>query len=463
MSYTFNLNIQDYTLIELKDLLNIVEPYTLEDIVNNENELREKLIMDDDVSKEKKGDIIKFLESAKNTLIADYKKKFEEVTKEKPEALKTVNIINSVRRDQIAEKGENINTIYKLISLDSRFRDNYDNTKSTDFIMDLPTNIKNVISIELSSIEIPSTYYQISHSFGNNYFWFQYADPSATDINDLSLNTYYVEIPDGNYSRQKIQDTINREILSIVRNYNTDGKSPGSWPVRACPIINIDENSGKSWLYVESNPDDDHATENAYKTNTKFNVFFNKKSYSTKVCENIVLKGSRKLESDDPMFDIADEKHNLDYASDIISSIGWTLGYRGKHYLFEGENIVENTVRYISTGCYDAHGPKYLYVIVNDFNKNFNNFCVPTYNSSLGSSNVIARISTDSFSSSKFSTGQIVQKNNLRDNYTFRKRKYFGPVNISRLQIQIVDEFGRIVDLNSMDFSMALNVVCLYD
>ena len=80
MSYTFNLNIQDYTLIELKDLLNIVEPYTLEDIVNNENELREKLIMDDDVSKEKKGDIIKFLESAKNTLIADYKKKFEEVS-----------------------------------------------------------------------------------------------------------------------------------------------------------------------------------------------------------------------------------------------------------------------------------------------------------------------------------------------------------------------------------------------
>ena len=35
---TITLNIQDYTLIELKDLLNIVEPYTLEDIVNNENE-----------------------------------------------------------------------------------------------------------------------------------------------------------------------------------------------------------------------------------------------------------------------------------------------------------------------------------------------------------------------------------------------------------------------------------------
>ena len=122
MSHTFNLNIQDYSVEELKDLLNIKEPYTLEDIVNNENELREKLVVDQDVSREKKRDIIKFLESTKEILIKEKKKTFKKIVEENPGALKTVNLINSIRRDHIAEKDENINTIQKLISIDSKFR-----------------------------------------------------------------------------------------------------------------------------------------------------------------------------------------------------------------------------------------------------------------------------------------------------------------------------------------------------
>ena len=54
MANTFNLSIKDYNINELKELLNLVEPYTLEDIVNQENDLREKLLMDTAVSEEKK-------------------------------------------------------------------------------------------------------------------------------------------------------------------------------------------------------------------------------------------------------------------------------------------------------------------------------------------------------------------------------------------------------------------------
>ena len=32
-------------------------------------------------------------------------------------------------------------------------------------------------------------------------------------------------------------------------------------------------------------------------------------------------------------------------------------------------------------------------------------------------------------------------------------RFYYGPVNINKLEIKLVDDFGRIVDLNNMDFS----------
>ena len=37
-----------------------------------------------------------------------------------------------------------------------------------------------------------------------------------------------------------------------------------------------------------------------------------------------------------------------------------------------------------------------------------------------------------------------------------RTREYFGPVNIDRLHISLLDEFGRELDLNSMDWSMTL-------
>ena len=69
----FNLSIDDYNINELKDLLNLVDPFTMEDIVNNENRLKEKLLVDTNVSNEKKKDISKFLETVKKLLIKEKK------------------------------------------------------------------------------------------------------------------------------------------------------------------------------------------------------------------------------------------------------------------------------------------------------------------------------------------------------------------------------------------------------
>jgi hypothetical protein len=37
-------------------------------------------------------------------------------------------------------------------------------------------------------------------------------------------------------------------------------------------------------------------------------------------------------------------------------------------------------------------------------------------------------------------------------------RKYFGPVDIQRLQIKLFDDHGRILDMNYSDFSFCLNL-----
>ncbi len=43
------------------------------------------------------------------------------------------------------------------------------------------------------------------------------------------------------------------------------------------------------------------------------------------------------------------------------------------------------------------------------------------------------------------------------------KRAYFGPVNIKKLHIKLLDELGRTVDLNNNDFSFSIQLEQLYD
>ena len=45
----------------------------------------------------------------------------------------------------------------------------------------------------------------------------------------------------------------------------------------------------------------------------------------------------------------------------------------------------------------------------------------------------------------------------------FYVRKYFGPVNISKLKITILDELGRVVDFNNTDYSLSLRIEQLYN
>ena len=50
------------------------------------------------------------------------------------------------------------------------------------------------------------------------------------------------------------------------------------------------------------------------------------------------------------------------------------------------------------------------------------------------------------------------------DNNAFAKlRRYNGPINLTRLQIKIVDHFGSVIDLNNMDFSLTLELQILYE
>jgi hypothetical protein len=131
---------------------------------------------------------------------------------------------------------------------------------------------------------------------------------------------------------------------------------------------------------------------------------------------------------------------------------GWLLGFRN--------GIYTGNLNYVSEGVVDMIGPKYLFLVVDDHNNNVNNNFFSAFNSSILNKNILARITliSTSFSISAISS---IQQNNLSIITT--PRDYFGPVNITNLTIQLLDEYGRVVNLNNMDFSFCLNLVTVYD
>lgn len=79
----------------------------------------------------------------------------------------------------------------RVVSVDSRFRESQ-MMFATDYYHKLITPIKNVISVRLSSVEIPNTFYTFSQTRGNVFMRIYY--PSGG-------STYYdVVLPDGNYT-----------------------------------------------------------------------------------------------------------------------------------------------------------------------------------------------------------------------------------------------------------------------
>ena len=87
------------------------------------------------------------------------------------------------------------------LNIDSRFRDYSQSTSSTDFYIRLPRVYKNVISIKLSSIEIPNTWFSFSQARGDTSF---------------KINNSVISISEGNYAPVDLAAAINTSITAAI-------------------------------------------------------------------------------------------------------------------------------------------------------------------------------------------------------------------------------------------------------
>jgi hypothetical protein len=326
-------------------------------------------------------------------------------------------------------------TVTKLFNVDSRFRDNYNTTSSTNFSVQLQIEQKNVIEMKLCDLEIPTTYYPISTTLGNNYMWIKFIkDP----INDINNKYVYVFIPDGNYYFEDLINYINGVSclkllnnptnssinLDLIYNNGTVGTGTGKIQLGIFTSADISGNSNDNYTSIELN------FNGSYLYDFSGNIV--KKTVVMNITQMInIYGGNRYL-----------QKSNYN----IQNNFGWLLGYKNK--LYTGE------LSYISEGVMDIIGPRYLYLIIDDgisssVNTNFFSAAGTGLNS-----NTIARIS---LKSPPFN----IQSQNDFSVYT-EPRYYFGPVTISKFNISLVDEYKRVLDLNKNDISFTLRLTVIY-
>jgi hypothetical protein len=146
--------------------------------------------------------------------------------------------------------------------------------------------------------------------------------------------------------------------------------------------------------------------------------------------------------------------------------LGWQLGYRTAIYqLGGGEDSTGSTSpgipqSAVSEGICLITGPQYVFLCIDDYNNNVNNYYASAYGSSTIAPNIIARLNIKQQINSAGAYG-VVSGESLSTSLTY-SREYFGPVDIQRIRITLVDDFGRVLDLNNMDWSFALMFECVY-
>lgn len=79
-------------------------------------------------------------------------------------------------------------TKIKHISIDTKFRDDYDYTQPASFQIVLPERVNDVHSMRVTNMEIPMSFYNISTNLGNNYF--KITNGGTTTIITLDDNNY---------------------------------------------------------------------------------------------------------------------------------------------------------------------------------------------------------------------------------------------------------------------------------
>ena len=471
----FMLNIDDYSDGELEEILSLSFPYQQEDIITKKNDLYVKLVQDTSVDSSTKDKITEFLDMVSFRL-SKVISIVQPTTKQNDMNFNELkNTVNETNNHFIIEKEQdmkeayhskiadglhvgdlggappgiinplNYRTIKRALNIDSRFRPNYYRSSSGDQMLSLPYKFEKVINMRLASIELPLTYYAVSESLGNNCFVVNWDNSGG-----VFQNSVLVKIPDGNYQTyntnvasgsggSEIESILNGALLSSVAIVSPNGTNNGN-TIQTDISFNlrytVDSISGKSVFALDTSGIDPISD---------LPTLIDDGKLEYQIVFSVDKDGNRKDNQPLPFY------------------LGWELGYRLGIYesgLGSSSVPLRLPAAIVSEGLYDINGPQYIFVAIDDYNNNVNNYFVSAYSDSINNRNILARINLSNRGNSN-GAYRTTETDGLSSQIN-RSRNYFGPVSIEKLRITLYDEYGRIIDLNNMDWSCSLTFECMY-
>jgi hypothetical protein len=424
-----DLDITNYKISDLEKFFKLPTNYTDAIVIEKEERKRSQILKSNEITKENKDEIVIFLNKAKQLLIKTKKEEEPIIKREIPPIVHT-------KQEEFPQSNLNPlekKTTTKSLCIDTLFRENYNKTKSTDYIYKLPVYINNVVSIQLTSFEFPNMIECFSTENGSNSFEIEVFNVNTGDL-DLLGNpiyedaSYTIIIPDGNY----VSDTFETILNNMLQNMTNDTSSS-----IGLKFLKVEISLQTNTIIRATNSLID--TKCLYPYDLSDNEFYSPNFYF-KV--NFGIKNK-------PLY----------------KSAGWMMGFRNESYIVNKNNTYTNLIdtnkiiiydSYLrSESSYGSTLDNYIFVEIDDYNNNYpTNTVISTNTSSYIGKNVLARIvlTSGSYTTITDNAGDCILK----------KREYFGPIKLEKFRIRILNRFGDVIQLKQNDYSFVLELKQIY-
>jgi hypothetical protein len=410
------------------------------------------------------------------------------------------------------------NTISRFVNLDSQFRQytNGIDSTSTNYTLDLSDTLKNALSLTLYSYQIPFSWYAIDTAYGNTCLW----------ILDASTNqAINVSIPSGNYNQLDFATQLNKSFIAagfsfpafppanipintpvyynpnsgIITLYLYDGSyndltnSTNNFTIdQTTQIIFYDFtgvlqcnntclsknssyfNNSLGWVmgyrvpYVNVDPSGNTASSILDLNGTKYLILviddYNQNHVNNSLVSISQFSNTLKIPSyyspDIPYTCIQPGTNNLTQIVNEVTLqtlIDTQTTNVENGLLIAGKYEGDYSPTQISLPSAPRTLTKSQIYTINEINKSRNNITnylakAPT------TSDILAVIPVKT--SVGVPTGSLLVEfsGSLKDS----SRTYFGPVNIERMAVKLLDDKGNVLNLNGNDWCVTLVCECLY-
>jgi hypothetical protein len=445
MNNNIDLNIDNYSIGELKSFFKLPKNYTNSELIKKVSEM-ETVVSSSDES-EYKYETLYFITQAKQILTKDEDpEEIEEPVQYNPynsnsQNSKLYNINENKNITQIPLKNpprnwnsnvgkilnpgsnhQSMETTYiendsplkynrfiKNYVLNTLYRDNYFGTSSNNCTFTFPTTIKNVISMSLSALQYQNVMFTISNSNHTDQIYIR---------EDTTKNKGVVIMPEGSYSYLEfptiLANAINQQILG-----------PSETPR----------------FSVSINPNTHYTTisNSTYTFSMEIITYYSKK---------IGINCNKNDYENDFTFSIGSNDAKNDFEpEEFFNSLGYIMGYRKLGYM--------NKMSYTSESVYQSERYKYIYFAVNDYVGNQTKNTVAIFPELMLDEDILALIpiSSEQFTTT-FTDGST---------YIYRTRNYNGPVDISKISIQLINPMGQLANIHDTDFAFCLQIETIAD